>query len=127
MKTLFKIEMLALVLLFTASASAEEYTGYWWRQQSLQFKEGFVTGVANGFPLWANADTINTGKLLRRMNSQQMAKGLDKFYQDPRNRQIFVGTAVVPVVLAINGASKDKIQVMVESLRRNESLPWDWR
>jgi hypothetical protein len=58
-------------------------------------------------------------RYLTNITQAQVIDGLTAFYRDFRNRSILVAIAVEVVLRQIAGESKDRIDQMVETLRKN--------
>jgi hypothetical protein len=62
-------------------------------------------------------------KYLTNVTNGQVVQGLDEFYSDYRNRRIKVASGVWIVLNEISGKSKDEMQKLIETHRKNAIPP----
>lgn len=107
--------------------------GYFWRKMPKVQKLGYITGYGRGFiegvaAAWAAA-TGNTQwpfKLLaERISYEGLVEGVDQFYSDYANRQIYLSSALPIIICRIGGyisdeEAKDRIQ---EARRQASRIP----
>jgi len=60
-----------------------------------------------------------SGKYLNNVTNNQIADGLDSFYEDFRNHSIVVSKGVWIVLNMISGKPDAEIQKMIETFRKN--------
>jgi len=136
--------VVAVTLLLSAPARNQSNTvrdGNWWVEQDALAKLYYVTGFYDGmelgheFSYWglpkggeqmskvvASYDSYGT-KYLSGVTNTQLVQGLDVFYEDYRNRRIRVHGGVWLVLNEISGKSKEDMQKMIESFRKNAVPP----
>ena len=122
------------------SAQDNRRDGNWWRARpratKLAYLVGFFDGMELGerFSYWGlpqkdgkmNPATGDIGESYDKMYSQyiknvtsgQMVDGVDKFYEDYRNRSIRIYDALWIVANMISGKSDAEMQTMIESFRK---------
>jgi len=133
------ILLIAGAMSVNALADDGRRDGNWWREMEAPAKLTYMTGffdgmdLGNNFSYWGIPDykTNRTGqptidsyktmsaKFLTRVTSDQIADGLDNFYEDFRNRSILTHNAVWIVLNMISGKPEDEMQKMVENFRKN--------
>lgn len=107
--------------------------GNWWNGLNHVEKVSYVTGVFDGIS--GMADAIETRatpvpsnfidgvfKQVGKTTSAQLSDGLDVFYSDYRNRNILADKAIWPTLGAINGSSKEDVELFTRSLRKAAAL-----
>lgn len=136
--------VMAVALLLSAPARNEANTvrdGNWWVEQDEVSKLCYIVGFFDGmelghaFSYWdlpkggeevskvvASYDSHVT-KYLSGVTNTQLVRGLDVFYEDYRNRRIRVHMGIWLVMNEISGKSKEEMQKMVESFRKNAVPP----
>jgi hypothetical protein len=113
-----RIALLVLALAPWITASANQNDGNWWLGLTRQQKLYYVLGVCDGtvYTL-VQDDKIEASKGAGNVEVPQLADGLDRFYEDFRNRGIWVIQALTPVKMAIAGENHTKVITEIESLR----------
>src|SRR5262249_18562998 len=113
--------------------------GNWWQLQNRSSKLDYATGFLDGmdlghnFSFWAIKNdpkmeatskvaetyTYLLNKYVANVTNFQMVDGLDKFYEDFRNRRIEVSAGVWLVLNEISGKSEPEMQKMIENWRKS--------
>ena len=116
--------MLLACLSFVAALRAQalpmenrNHDGIWWNEKSEPIRAGFVMGY-----LFTSRDAHINGIAPRTAIDYQSAlvwvAGLNKFYEDFRNRPIYVGDALQYVKAEMNGASDKQLTAQLLHLRQ---------
>jgi hypothetical protein len=143
------IFLLLLFLAVVPSRAADgTRDGNWWREVPQAAKSGHLVGFFDGMDLGKEflvlgIETTATGgvagkgldpaarsafhksymavweKYMNRVTNGQISDGLDKFYDDYRNRRISTSNAVYIVLNFIGGRSEREMTTMIESFRKN--------
>jgi hypothetical protein len=94
-----------------------EHDGIWWNEKSEPIRAGFVMGY-----LFTSRDAHINGIAPKTAIDYQSAliwvTGLNKFYEDFRNRPIYVGDALQYVKAELNGASDKQLTAQLLHLRQ---------
>ena len=144
MRSLYLIVSFLLLMRSPAQAEDARRDGNWWRQQTssgrLIYALGFFDGMNLGakFSYWGLPDAAakpnpSVEVVLRSYSSMMdkytkdvtnglIADGLDKFYEDYRNRTILIENAVWLIVNAISGKSEKDMEIMIENFRKNAKV-----
>jgi hypothetical protein len=124
-----------------ASAQNIRRDGNWWRVISLDQKHSYMVGFFDGLALGHNfsygnlkdkdskPDIAEQGRvmeaydesynLLKNTTNGQFVEGLDKLYDDYRNRRIMVLDAAWIVVLSISGMPDKDMEILLNNSRKN--------
>ncbi len=141
------LQLIIAFILFSTSAltfgSDETRDGNWWITQIHLAKVIYITGIYDGmilgldFATWkyqepntTNVEEAGVAQALKSYNeytklylhnvtSLQLSDGLDSFYSDYKNRRIKIEGAIWLVLNGISGMSKDKLETLTESWRKN--------
>jgi len=96
---------------------SRNHDGIWWNEKSEPIRTGFVMGY-----LFTSRDAHINGIAPRTAIDYQSAlvwvAGLNKFYEDFRNRPIYVGDALQYVKAEMNGASDKQLTAQLLHLRQ---------
>jgi hypothetical protein len=143
-KAFFAMTLLSVLPLYVQAQPNSRRDGTWWNERSVGEKYSYVTGFFDGmelghkFSYWGLLDETkddnqqsscvtksfdsykNYGdKFFNEVTSSQVADGLTEFYKDYRNRSIRVNDGVWVVVNTIAGTPQEKIDSLVQNLRKN--------
>ena len=106
---------LAMVLLGGGFAAAQEqkkpevmHNGYWWKDKSDEFKQGFVNGYKDAVNHSATAKQLAE---LRGVGTKQLVEGMDAFYHDFRNVMILVDDAMTFVLDQMRHIPDEKLEL----------------
>lgn len=148
MRSLFcRTQATVLLLLFLSvlSARAAESSrrdGNWWRQLSQIQKVNYIVAFSDGRGLGYTFSIVglttadgkpdvekiaavtdsylaNVDILLKRVTTIQISDGLDKLYEDYRNRSIGITNAVLIVLHSIAGKSEQEMRDEIEYFRKH--------
>ena len=141
----FLIIMILVSSSSTVLSDNFEQDGNWWRNinnktQKKAYAVGFSAGIQLGemFSVWNFMKNFESNKdknlycyekivesskkyynkYVVGVSSEQIVDGLDKFYEDFRNRKIHIVYGIWIVFNQIAGTSTDKIEEMIENYRR---------
>lgn len=138
----FLVLVIASALCLPAAAEVNQRRdGNWWRTspalEKLAYVTGFFDGMALGSELSYSGIRDKAGRIdpalvdkvatsytamsvqFKNVTNGQLADGIDKFYEDYRNRTILLSDAVWLVVNSISGKSDAEMQTMIENFRKN--------
>jgi len=119
------VVLILVVLLGNTTLRANDGTA-WRALQHRSSKTFYVEGLMSGM---MQCKVDETGKALTHkdvfgdIQPSQIVDGLDRLYDDFRNRNITVSAAISPVLMAIRGEPQEQIAVAVQSLRNTYSGP----
>jgi hypothetical protein len=101
----------------TVPLKSRDHDGIWWQEKSEQLRAGFVMGY-----LFTSRDAhingISPKTAIDYKSAMVWVAGLDKFYDDFRNRPIYVGDALQYVKAELNGASDKQLETQLLHLRQ---------
>jgi hypothetical protein len=119
----------ALACIFSGLAHGDEYRrhdGSWWVSSvDRGIKLGYVAGIIDGTIAVCKTVAVDAGRDFCAQNSAlitltpmggayvtngQMVDGLDHFYQDYRNQSVFVTSAMVYVLLELQGTNPQVLE-----------------
>ena len=113
---------LAVVMLGCGFAGAQEpkkpevmHNGYWWKDKSDEFKQGFVNGYRDAVN---HAATAKQQAELQGVGTKQLVDGMDSFYHDFRNIMFLVDDAMTIVLDQMRRIPDEKFGWML----RDENL-----
>ena len=93
------------------------HDGIWWNEKNNELRAGFVMGY-----LFTSRDAHINGIAPKTAVDFESAKvwvaGLNKFYEDFRNRPIYIGDALQYVKAELNGASDKQLETQLLHLRQ---------
>jgi hypothetical protein len=134
---------MVLLCFFSARAQTRR-DGNWWIVQSESAKLDYIVGFFDGmdlghsFTIWrimsadskdaciskglSSYDTLSK-EYLENVTSGQLVSGLNEFYVDYRNRSILISDGAWAVARQIAGDPKEKIDDLINNLRRNAQAP----
>lgn len=144
-------KLLLLLLLFliihpaALAQTSPRRDGNAWRDLQDDWKTFMITGLFEGiklghnFSIWQAMSEAEPGKpnaviasitqsydkhhaFLNNITVGQMVAGLDDFYSDYKNRSIMIRDAVWIVANIIHGTPKDKVDRLIENLRKTSGL-----
>jgi len=120
-----KLLSFSLVLVLCASAFAAPpqkshpaegpppiHNGLWWQSKAKLFRDGFVTGYKSG-----SMHDAGHPLDLNQFPAVELIDGLDKFYNDFRNRNILVDDALNYVQDQLRGVPDDKLNAEILKMR----------
>ena len=112
---------LAMVLLGGGFAAAQEqmkpeimHNGYWWKDKSDEFKQGFVNGYKDATNHAATAKQVAE---LQGVGTKQLVDGMAAFYHDFRNIMFLVDDAMTIVLDQMRRVPDEKLEIRFERLR----------
>lgn len=109
----FLIPAILLAASFTASAQSAKqhfHDGDWWKSKPAVYHDGFVSGF--------KASEHHAGRsLLDKLGAPDLVTGLDKFYEDFRNRNIVFEDALPYVADQLSGVPDDKLAARILKMR----------
>jgi len=119
---------LAMVLLGCGLAGAQEpkkpevmHNGYWWKDKSDEFKQGFVNGYRDAVNHAATAKQLAE---LKGVGTKQLVEGMDSFYHDFRNVMILVDDAMTFVLDLMRHVPDEQLESRLKGLSAvEESRP----
>ena len=144
-----KIERLLIVIVVASLGTfvysgpliaSDQRDGNWWRQQQYETKLTYIVGFFDGMELGKNFSYWNftndadkkecheavsnsykeyTRKYFQNVSNDQLVDGLNRFYEDFRNRRILLHNAVWLIVNEISGTPEIKMKHMIENWRKN--------
>jgi hypothetical protein len=141
---LLRIALVSIAALLASvpvrNESNRDRDGNWWISQEQLAKYSYMVGFFDGmelgenFSIWGMMKTPTadpavgkavssydqfSNKYLTNVTNGQVVQGLDEFYSDYRNRRIKVASGVWIVLNEISGKSKDEMQKLIETYRKN--------
>lgn len=106
---------LAMVLLGCGFTAAQEprkpevmHNGYWWKDKSDEFKQGFVNGYRDAVNHAATAKQLAE---LQGVGTKQLVDGMDTFYHDFRNVMFLVDDAMTIVLDQMRRVPDEKLEM----------------
>jgi hypothetical protein len=88
------------------------HNGLWWQSKAKLFRDGFITGYKSG-----SMHDAGHPLDLNQFPAVELIDGLDKFYNDFRNRNILVDDALNYVQDQLRGVPDDKLNVEILKMR----------
>ena len=141
---LLRIALVSIAALLASvpvrNESNKDRDGNWWISQEqlaeYSYMIGFFDGMELGedFSIWGTLNTQKAdpavgkavgsydqfaNKYLTECYEWPSVQGLDEFYSDYRNRRMKVASGVWIVLNEISGKSKDEMQKLIETHRKN--------
>jgi hypothetical protein len=111
---------LAMVLLGCGFAAAQEpkkpeimHNGYWWKDKTDEFKQGFVNGYRDAVNHAATAKQLAE---LKGVGTKQLVDGMDAFYHDFRNVMFLVDDAMTIVLDQMRHVPDELLDSMLRGL-----------
>jgi hypothetical protein len=132
-KPIKKIIGISLALLFFVHCEAYAIDGHFWESLSAGEKEAYIAGLIDGAlsfgaeALYSVDDQAAQTAVDNLMDDYDLRKEtpvsavvnvLDRFYEDPANKKIWVSEAYTVALKMIRGYSEVKLQEEIEFLRR---------
>ncbi|MEO8353978.1 MAG: hypothetical protein ABI680_19795 [Chthoniobacteraceae bacterium] len=135
--------VLLCVLISSAAQGAPSdpvRNGNWWAKLEVFQRAAYVTGVFDGMigeqllmaedftsAAVANRQAAVVTQLFRGINSTEILRRLDRFYQDRRNQPIIVGEAIILVTMqsqAMPADAKKLFREAVADARKRGTKQW---
>jgi hypothetical protein len=91
------------------------HDGMWWKEKSGTFKEAYVIGYKEGVGHTAAGDereVWTVGKV------RSVVDGLNQFYSDPRNMDIYIEEALTYVQDRFQGVAYEALKAELQTLRQ---------
>ncbi len=89
------------------------YNGVWWSGKSQTYREAWVSGYKSGLHQGRGKDTE-----LTKFGTHELLDGVNKFYEDFRNRNITLHEALPYVADQLSGVPDDKLNAEILKLRK---------
>jgi hypothetical protein len=111
--------LFAVILFGSAFAAGQQkpatmHNGYWWKEKSDVYKEGFVTGYRDAVD---HAATPKQQAELKGVGTQQLIDGMNGFYRDFRNVMILAEDAMTFVLDQARHVPDEKSELRLQRLR----------